>query len=98
LIEGAPNFAVEVRSENDHGASAEAEAAAKRLDSFDADTRVVRDVDPISKRILKYRSDSSLAPIAFAPGGIADAEPAVAGWTIDIELASLQLTIWIQLI
>jgi Uma2 family endonuclease len=85
FIEGAPTFAVEVRSENDYGASAEAEAAAKRLDYFEAGTRVVWDVDPILKRILKYRSDTPLAPIAFAPGGIADAEPAVAGWTIEVD-------------
>ncbi len=89
FIEGAPTFAVEVRSENDYGASAEAEAAAKRLDYFEAGTRVVWDVDPIFKRILKYRSDSPLAPIAFAPGAIADADPAVEAWPIEVDRVSI---------
>ena len=39
--QGAPIFAVEVRSENDYGPSAEKEMAAKRADYFAAGTLVV---------------------------------------------------------
>ena len=46
FVAGPPTFAVEVRSENDYGPSAEREMAAKRADYFEAGTRVVWDVDP----------------------------------------------------
>ncbi len=46
FIEGAPMFAVEVRSENDYGDAAEADMTAKRADYFAAGTVVVWDVDP----------------------------------------------------
>src|SRR5438094_4823453 len=46
FIEGPPTFAVEVRSKGDYGDAAEAEIAAKRLDYFQAGTKVVWDVDP----------------------------------------------------
>src|SRR5437867_6904459 len=49
FIEGAPNFAAEVRSENDYDAAAEVELAAKRADYFQAGTAVVWDVDPINE-------------------------------------------------
>src|SRR5437899_10004182 len=44
FIEGAPVFAVEVRSENDYGPPAEREIDAKRADYFAAGTLVVLDV------------------------------------------------------
>ena len=46
FIEGAPTFAVEIRSENDYGPAAEIDMAAKRADYFLAGTLVVGDVDP----------------------------------------------------
>ena len=45
FYEGAPVFAVEVRSENDYGAMLEIEMAAKRADYFACGTLVVWDVD-----------------------------------------------------
>src|ERR1041385_107127 len=51
FIEGAPTFAVEVRSENDYGVTAETEMAEKRADYFAAGTQVVWDVDPIAEQI-----------------------------------------------
>src|SRR5437764_5460360 len=48
FYEGAPVFAVEVRSEGDYGPKAEEEMAAKRADYFAAGTRVVWDVDLLS--------------------------------------------------
>ena len=41
FFEGAPRFAVEVRSENDYGPQAEREMAAKRADYFTSGTLVV---------------------------------------------------------
>jgi Uma2 family endonuclease len=46
FVEGPPTFAVEVRSENDHGPAAEEAMADKRADYFAAGTLVVWDVDP----------------------------------------------------
>ena len=48
FIEGAPTFAVEVRSENDYGPAAEVALAEKREDYFAAGTTVVWDVDPVA--------------------------------------------------
>jgi len=45
FLEGAPVFAVEVRSEGDYGTRAEQRMAAKRFDYFAAGTLVVWDVD-----------------------------------------------------
>jgi hypothetical protein len=45
FINGAPHFAVQVRSENDDKPSAELKIADKRADYFQAGTEVVWDVD-----------------------------------------------------
>src|SRR5262249_5237637 len=45
FFNGAPEFAVEVRSENDYGAIAERDMTEKREDYFAAGTQVVWDVD-----------------------------------------------------
>jgi Uma2 family endonuclease len=45
FLEGAPVFAVEIRSENDYGPAAERALAEKRADYFAAGTLVVWDVD-----------------------------------------------------
>ncbi len=65
FIQGAPRFAVEVRSETDYGAAAERAMAAKRADYFAAGTLVVWDVDPIAQSVRKYRADAPLAPVHF---------------------------------
>jgi Uma2 family endonuclease len=85
FIEGAPDFAVEVRSEGDYGRGAEAEMAAKRTDYFEAGTKVVWDVDPDAKEIRCYRADSAQTPIVWKTGNVADAEPAVAGWKMAVD-------------
>ena len=46
FVQGAPTFAVEVRSKTDYGNAAEEAMAAKRADYFLAGTKVVWDVDP----------------------------------------------------
>ena len=85
FLEGAPTFAVEVRSENDYGDLAELAMAAKRTDYFEAGTAVVWDVDPINELIRKYRGDSPDHPVVFVRGQTADAEPAVPGWRMAVD-------------
>jgi Uma2 family endonuclease len=85
FLEGAPKFAVEVRSKKDYGPSAELVMAAKRADYFEAGTLVVWDVDPIAETITTYRSDDPTHPLIFAKGQVADAEPAVPGWRVDVD-------------
>jgi Uma2 family endonuclease len=85
FLVGPPVFAVEVRSEFDYGAAADAARAAKRADYFEAGTIVVWDVDPIADRILKYRFDAPDRPSTFVRGQMADAEPAVPAWIIEVD-------------
>ena len=85
FIEGPPTFAVEVRSENDYGPAADRAIAAKRLDYFEAGTLAVWDVDPVADRIVAYRRDDPSRPRTFARGQVADAEPAVPGWTMAVD-------------
>ena len=80
---GPPDFAVEVRSENDYGDSAEEDMADKREDYFQAGTLVVWDVDPIAYTITIYRRHQP--PILLPRGQTADAEPAVPGWRITVD-------------
>jgi Uma2 family endonuclease len=85
FIEGAPTFAAEVRSENDYGAVAETEMAAKRADYFEAGTAVVWDIDPVQECVRKYSADSPDSPAVFSRGQVADAEPAVPGWRLAVD-------------
>ena len=86
FLEGAPVFAVEVRSENDYGPVAEREIAAKRADYFAAGTLVVWDVDLLSDDVVRvYKSTSPGAPTVYRRGDIAEAEPAVPGWTMPVD-------------
>ena len=86
FYEGAPVFAVEVRSENDYGPKAEREMARKRADYFAAGTLVVWDVDLLSDDVVKsYRADEPNNPRLFRRGEIADAEPAVPDWTMAVD-------------
>jgi Uma2 family endonuclease len=80
--EGAPVFAVEVRSESDYGPSAEEEMAAKRADYFAAGTLVVWDVDPLAKTVKVYRPTNPENPKTYGLGDMAEAEPAVPGWRV----------------
>jgi Uma2 family endonuclease len=86
FYQGAPVFAVEVRSEGDYGPRAEREMAKKRADYFAAGTLVVWDVDLLSADVVRvYRaSDLEMAKI-YHRGEIAEAEPAVPGWTLVVD-------------
>jgi Uma2 family endonuclease len=79
FVDGPPTFAVEVRSENDYGPTAETEMATKRADYFAAGTKVVWDVDPIAEVVDCYGADAPDTPTRFRKDQIADAEPAVPG-------------------
>jgi Uma2 family endonuclease len=85
FYEGAPVFAVEVRSENDYGAAAETRLAQKRTDYFAAGTLVVWDVDLLNRVIKSYHEDNSDRPVVFRRGEIADAEPALPGWRFPVD-------------
>jgi Uma2 family endonuclease len=84
--EGAPVFAVEVRSEGDYGPRAEREMAKKRADYFAAATLVVWDVDLLSNDVVRvYRASAPETAMIYHRGEIAEAEPAVPGWTMLVD-------------
>jgi Uma2 family endonuclease len=86
FLEGAPIFAVEVRSENDYGAKAEEAIKQKRTDYFTAGTLVVWDVDILKDEVVKvYRRDEPDNPTVYRHGEIAEAEPAVPGWKMPVD-------------
>lgn len=86
FYEGAPVFAVEVRSEGDYGPSAERAIEAKRGDYFAAGTLVVWDVDLLSDDVVRvYRASDPQSPNIYRRGQVADAEPAVPGWTMAVD-------------
>jgi len=85
FLEGAPVFAVEVRSESDYGPAAERAMAAKRADYFACGTFVVWDVDLLSEAVIKsYKASDPEHPVIFRRGDMADAEPAVPGWRMAV--------------
>ena len=84
--EGAPVFAVEVRSEGDYGRYAERQMARKRADYFAAGTSVVWDVDILSHDVVRvYRSTDPETAVIYRRGELAEAEPAVPGWTMPVD-------------
>jgi Uma2 family endonuclease len=86
FLEGAPVFAVEVRSENDYGEKAEKAIAEKRTDYFAAGTEIVWDVDLLSKDVIKsYHRDDPSKPRIFRRGETADAEPALPDWKMAVD-------------
>jgi Uma2 family endonuclease len=79
-------LAVEVRSEGDYGPKAEREIAKKRAEYFAAGTQVVWDVDVLSDDVVTvYRSTSPTEPAIYRRGDAAEAEPAVPGWTFQVD-------------
>ena len=86
FLEGAPVFAVEVRSQGDYGARAEKKIIAKRLDYFMAGTLVVWDVDLQSADVVRsYSSSDPENPVVYRRGDRASAELAVPGWTVKVD-------------
>ncbi|MFN2452928.1 MAG: Uma2 family endonuclease [Pyrinomonadaceae bacterium] len=86
FLEGAPVFAVEVRSKNDYGARAEREMARKRADYFACGTLVVWDVDVLREKVVRvYRADAPDEPKTYHKGEAGEAEPALPGWMIPVD-------------
>jgi len=86
FYQGAPVFAVEVRSDGDYGPRAERKITAKRTDYFAAGTLVVWDVDLLSENVVQvYRSSEPENPTVYRRGELAEAEPAVPGWTMAVD-------------
>lgn len=86
FLPGAPAFAVEVRSKGDYGPKAEREIREKIQDYFAAGTSVVWDVDTRGMDVVKvYRATAPEAPTTYRRGDVAEAEPAVPGWTMPVD-------------
>lgn len=85
FVDGAPLFAVEVRSEHDYGPAKDRDYARKRRDYFAAGTEVVWDVDPISHTVTSYHRDAPEEPTVFCAGAEAHAEPALPGWRVPVD-------------
>jgi Uma2 family endonuclease len=86
FFEGAPVFAVEVRSEGDYGMKAEREMAKKRSEYFAAGTQVVWDVDLLSDAVVRvYAATDPDNPRIYRRGETAEAETAVPGWTMAVD-------------
>ena len=86
FLEGAPVFAVEVRSAEDYGPAAERRLAEKRADYFAAGTLVVWDVDVLRVKLVRvFRSGDPETPTVYGAGEIAEAEPALPGWTLAVD-------------
>jgi Uma2 family endonuclease len=87
FYEGAPVFAVEVRSVGDYGPQAERAMARKRADYFEAGTLVLWDVDLLAEEFVVnvYRASDPEKPTGYRRGEIAEAEPAVPGWSMPVD-------------
>lgn len=87
FIDGAPVFAVEVRSKGDYGPAAEREMAAKRADYFAAGTLVVWDVNLLGKDVVRvFRQGDPETPAAvYRRGESAEAEPALPAWRMKVD-------------
>ncbi|MGH9366250.1 MAG: Uma2 family endonuclease [Thermoanaerobaculia bacterium] len=86
FLQGAPIFAAEVRSEDDYGPAAQKTMAAKRADYFAAGTRVVWDVDVLREGVIRvYRATEPESPTVYGRGDVAEAEPALPGWTFTVD-------------
>jgi Uma2 family endonuclease len=86
FFQGAPLFAVEVRSEGDYGPAAERDMASKRSDYFAAGTQVVWDVDILGRDVVRvYRATDPATAIVYRRGDVAEAEPAVPGWIMPVD-------------
>ena len=86
FVQGAPVFAIEVRSADDFGPVAERELAAKRADYFAAGTLVVWDVDPLKDFVVRvYRASDPASPTTYGRGEVAEGEPAVPDWSMAVD-------------
>ena len=86
FMDGAPVFAAEVRSEGDYGPRSERALTEKRAEYFAAGTMVVWDVDVLREGVVRvYRAEDPETPTVYRGGDVAEAEPALPGWTVPVE-------------
>jgi Uma2 family endonuclease len=86
FFQGAPVFAVEVRNEEDYRPRAERQMAKKPADYFAAGTLVVWDVGLLSDDVVRvYRASDPGSATIYRRGELAEAEPAVPGWTMPVD-------------
>jgi len=86
FLQGAPVFAVEVRSKDDYSSEAEQAMSAKRRDYFAAGTCVIWDVDALKAKVVRvYRAKDPNYPRIYRCGEIAEAEPALPGWILPLD-------------
>jgi Uma2 family endonuclease len=86
FAEGAPAFAVEIRSKADYAPQAEKDIAAKRAEYFAAGTLVVWDVDLLGDLVIRvYRAPTPDTVTAYRRGDVAEAEPAVPRWRFPVD-------------
>lgn len=86
FLDHAPIFAVEVRSPEEYGPAAERALAAKRAEYFAAGTQVVWDVDVLREGIVSvFRAGAPEEPRVYRRGDVAEAEPALPGWTFAVD-------------
>jgi Uma2 family endonuclease len=86
FLEGAPVFAVEVRSTDDYGPAAETRMAQKRADYFAAGTLVVWDVDVLREQVVRvYRASAPENPTIYRTDEAAEAAPALPGWMMSVD-------------
>jgi Uma2 family endonuclease len=86
FLEGAPVFAVEVRSDGDYGPRAEREIADKRRDYFAAGTLCVWDVDLLGPDVIKaYFASDPDDSVTFRRGDVAHAGKVIPGWSIFVD-------------
>ena len=86
FIEGAPIFAVEVRSEDDYGPAAERKIARKIADYFAAGTQVIWDVDLLSEDVVRvHRAANPDRVSIYRRGQAAEAGPALPGWSMPVD-------------
>lgn len=86
FLDHAPLLAVEVRSPEEYGPAAERALADKRAEYFAAGTQVVWDVDVLREGIVRvFRADTPEQPSVYRRGDVAEAEPALSGWTFPVD-------------
>ena len=86
FFEGAPSFAIEIRSEHDYGPDVERLIANKRANYVAAGTLVVWDVDLLGTDVVKvFRASDPDNPTIYRRGELADAEPAVPAWKMPVD-------------
>lgn len=86
FFDGAPVFAVEVRSEGDYGPKADEAMEHKRADYFAAGTQIVWDVDLLGETPVRvFRASDPENPTLYKRAATAEAEPALPGWTMPVD-------------